>query len=282
MLLVTGATGTVGRQLIGRLVGMGVSVRALSRDPRAASLPRGVEVVGGDLNRPDSLPAALAGVERVFLVTSGVERARQDANLVAAARTAGARHVVKLSALTVGDESQADVINRWHAQGERIVVDSGLEWTFLRPGAFMSNALAWIPMVKEQGAVFAPFSRARIAAIDPADIAAVAARVLAEDDHHGRVYELTGPELISVEEQVDQLGRALGRSLRLVDVPAMAARRRMIDAGLPTVLADAVLAMHAAAGNGADGAIRSTVAQLTGQPARRFADWAGAHADLFR
>jgi uncharacterized protein YbjT (DUF2867 family) len=110
---------------------------------------------------------------------------------VAAARAAGVRHVVKLSALTVGDESQDDVITRWHAQGEQTVVESGLGWTFLRPGAFMSNALTWAPMIKRQGAVFAPFSHVRTAPIDPADVAAVAARVLAEDKHQGRVYELS-------------------------------------------------------------------------------------------
>lgn len=282
MVLVTGATGTVGRKLVGELHRMGAQVRALSRDPRSARLPEGVQVVGGDLGRPDSLAPAVIGVDRVFMLCTGPARVAQEANLVAAAQRAGVARIVKLSALTVEDTSQHDAITRWHAAGELAVAESGLGWTFLRPGAFMSNALAWIPMVKHQGKVFAPFINVRTAAIDPLDVALAAARVLTEDGHEERAYALTGPELLGPTEQVERLGQVLGRSLELVEVPPQAARQRMLEAGMDAELADAVLATQANAGHGPGGIVTPTVAELTGRPARTFSDWAHEHAPLFR
>lgn len=281
MILVTGATGTVGRNVVDELLQAGASVRALTRNPHAANLPEGVGVVGGDLGRPDSLGPALVGVERVFLLSTGPDRAAHDANLVAAAKRAGVRRIVKLSALTVADDTQDDAITRWHIAGEQAVLASGLEWVFLRPGAFMSNALAWAGMIKHQGAVFAPFSGVRTAAIDPADVAAVAARALTSDGRSANAYALSGPELISAADQVQTLGRALRRELQLIEVPVSAARRRMLDAGMDAELADAVLATQANAGHGPGATVTPTVQQLTGRPARTFAEWAQVHAPVF-
>lgn len=281
MILVTGTTGTVGRKVVDELQQTGASVRALSRDRRSANVPDGVEVVGGDLGRPDSLAPALVGVERVFLLSTGPDRAAYDANLVAAAQRAGVRRIVKLSALTVADETQGDAITRWHMAGEQAVLASGLEWVFLRAGAFMSNALGWAGMIKHQGAVFAPFADVRTAAIDPADVAAVAARALTSDGRAANAYALSGPELIRATDQAQTLGRVLGRELRLIEVPAPAARQRMLDAGMDAELADAVLTTQANAGHGPGATVIPTVQQLTGRPARTFADWAQAHAPMF-
>lgn len=280
MILVTGATGTVGRQLVTQLAAAGQQVRALSRTPERAGLPPGVEVVAGDLGRPESLPPALKGTERVFLLSGGPEGPAHDASLIAAARQAGVRHVVTLSVLGAGYGAD-DPITRWHLAGEQTVMDSGMAWTILRPGAFMSNALMWAPSVKAQGVVYAPFARARTAAVDPADIAAVAARALTQSGHEARIYPLTGPELLSAVDQVEMIGDALGRPLRMVDVPAEAARAGMVDSGMPAGLADAVIASMAQAGSDHAMAVLKTVEEVTGCPARSFAEWTTAHLQAF-
>jgi (4-alkanoyl-5-oxo-2,5-dihydrofuran-3-yl)methyl phosphate reductase len=141
MILVTGATGTVGRELVAVLADRGAKVRALSRNPGAAAFPAGVETVSADLGDPGTLGVALIGIERVFILATGPARLDHETNLVAAARRAGAARLVKLSALTVEDEASDDVITRWHRAAEHAVTGSGLPWTILRPGAFMSNTL---------------------------------------------------------------------------------------------------------------------------------------------
>ncbi len=281
MILVTGATGTVGRLLVTDLVAAGADVRALSRTPERAGLPAGVEVVPSDLGRPETLPSALQGIERVFLLSGGPEGPEHDANLIAAAQQAGVGHVVTLSVLGA-DHGANDPITSWHLAGERAVTASGMAWTILRPGAFMSNALMWAPSIKAQGVVYAPFAHAKTAAVDPADIAAVAARALTEPGHEAKTYPLTGPELLAAADQVEALGAALGRPLRLVDVPPEAAKAAMVDSGMPAELADAVIASMAQAGTDHAMAVLPTVEQVTGRPARSFAEWAAAHLEAFR
>jgi uncharacterized protein YbjT (DUF2867 family) len=282
MILVIGATGTVGRQLVAELLADGgMGVRALSRTPERAGLPGGVELVAGDLGRPETLSAALAGVERVFLLSGGPEGPGHDANLIRAAKQAGVAHVVTLSVLGAGHGAD-DPITRWHLAGERAVVDSGIPWTILRPGAFMSNALMWAASITAQDAVYAPFTQAKTAAIDPADIAAVAARALTEPGHENKIYPLTGPDLLSAADQVETLADALGRPLRLVDVPPEAAKGGMVEAGMPAELADAVIASMAQAGTDHAMAVLPTVEELTGRPARSFAEWTTVHLEAFR
>ena len=279
MILVTGATGTVGRELVAKLASRGGKVRALSR---RRDLPgrRGDRV-----RRPRQPrdPRPGAGRRRAGVRPGhGACRLAHEINLVAAARQAGAVGLVKLSALTVEDETTEDIITRWHRAAEQAVTGSGLSWTILRPGAFMSNTLAWAGMIKHQGQVFAPFGQARTAAIDPADIAAAAATALLQDGHDGRTYPLTGPELISARDQADVLSAALGRQLGFTEIPAGAARQRMIQAGLPDQVADAVLATQASAGTGPAAEIRPVVQQLTGRPARTYRDWVIRHLAAFR
>jgi uncharacterized protein YbjT (DUF2867 family) len=282
MILVTGATGTVGRELVAELARRGAKVRALSRDPSAAAFPAGVETVAVDLGHPETLPLALAGIERVFMLATGPDRLAHETFLAAAARRAGAARLVKLSALTVEDGTADDLITRWHRASEQVVTGSGLAWTILRPGAFMSNALAWTGMIRHQGQVFAPFADVRTAAIDPADVAACAAAVLLEDGHYGQAYPLTGPEPVSARDQAAALGEVLGRDIVITEIPAEAARQRMIQAGTPADIADAVLATAARAGTGPGALVQPAVQQLTGRPPRTFRDWVGRHAAAFR
>jgi (4-alkanoyl-5-oxo-2,5-dihydrofuran-3-yl)methyl phosphate reductase len=282
MILVTGATGTIGRELVAELARRGAKVRALSRNPSAAAFPAGVETVAADLGDPETLALALAGVERVFVLASGPARLAHETHLAAAARRAGAARLVKLSALTVEDGTADDVITGWHRAAERAVTGSGLAWTILRPGAFMSNALSWADMIRHQGRVFAPFADVRTAAVDPADVAACAAAVLLEDGHNGQAYSLTGPEPISARDQAAVLGDVLGRDIGITEIPAEAARQRMIQAGMPAEIAGAVLATAAGAGAGPGALVQPAVRQLTGRPPRTFRDWANRRAAAFR
>lgn len=274
MILVTGATGTVGRALVDQLMAVGTPVRATTRHPGAAALPDGVEVVAADLGDPDSLAAAFAGVDRVFLLSAGSDGPQHDKNLTEAAVRAGITHIVKLSALTAGDDTATDPISRWHRAGEETLRRSGVAWTFLRPTGFMSNALMWAPTIHSHGTVYAPFGAGRTAVIDPCDVAAVAATVLTEPGHENRAYPLTGPEALSPAEQVDVLADVLARPLRYVDVPPSAARQAMSKAGMPPVIADAVIALLATGLDAAAAIVHPDVEKLTGTPPRTFRQWA--------
>lgn len=148
MILVTGATGTVGRRLVAELACRGAKVRALSRNSAAAAFPAAVETVAADLGDPATLDPALTGVERVFVLATGPARLDHETSLAAAARRAGAARLVKLSALTVQDGTADDVITRWHRAAEQAITRSGLSWTILRPGAFMSNTLSWAGIIR--------------------------------------------------------------------------------------------------------------------------------------
>ena len=282
MILVSGASGTIGRELVAELARRGAKVRAMSRNPGPVSFPSGVETMAADLGDPATLDAALLGVERVFVLASGPDRLARERNLVAAAKRAGAARLVKLSALTVEDDTAGDIITGWHRAAEHEVTGSGVSWTILRPGAFMSNALVWAGMIRHQGRVFAPFAHVRTAAVDPADVAGCAAAALLDDGHHGQVYSLTGPELISSADQVRLLGEVLGREISLTEIPPEAAHQRMVEAGAPAQIADAVLATAAACGAGPGALVTPAVAQLTGHPPRPFRDWASRHAAAFQ
>jgi uncharacterized protein YbjT (DUF2867 family) len=279
MILVTEATETVGRELIDQLAREGAQVRGLTRHPEAAKVPPTVDVVANDLSSPDKLMPAMRGVEQIFLVSRGDDRARLERNVVWAAVAGRVTRIVKLSALTVG--ARKDVITGWHEDSERAVRASGLAWTFLRPGEFMSNALAWAGMIKYQGGIFAPFTEVKTAAIDPADVAGVAATVLTRGGHEGRAYPLSGPELISPAEQAELIATATGHPVPVTDITPASARERMIQAGTPPEIADAVLTMQETAGDWPGGEIFPTVAEITGRPAASFGAWLDRHRDAF-
>lgn len=281
MILVAGATGTVGRELVAELARRGAKVRAVSRNPGAAVFPAGVEPVAIDLGDPRMLGPALAGIERVFILANGPARLDHETSLVAAARRAGVARLVKLSTLTVEDATAVDIITQWHRAAEQAVTGSGLSWTILRPGAFMSNTLSWAAMIRHQSRVFAPFPDVRTAALDPADVAACAAALLLEEGHEGQVYPLTGPEPISARDQVVTLGELLGREVAITEIPAEVARQRMVQAGTPAQIADAVLVTLAGAGTGPGDRVQPTIRQLTGRPPRPFRDWAMRNIALF-
>jgi uncharacterized protein YbjT (DUF2867 family) len=276
MILVTGATGNVGGELVRALVDAGEDVRALSRGAQASALPAGVEGVAGDLNRPESLAGALAGVRAMFLLP-GYE---DMPGVLAEMRRAGAERVVLLSGGSAGDGDMSNAISRYMIVSETAVRESGVPWTILRPTGFMSNALQWAPQLRAGDVVRAPFANVRIAVIDPYDIAAVAASALLSGDHEGRVYTPTGPESTLPAQRVEVLGRVLGRELRFEAQPDAEARAEM-SASMPTEYVDAFFSFYVD-GTLDESQVRPTVEQVTGRRPRTFEQWATAHADAFR
>ncbi len=281
MILVTGATGTIGRVLLDQLAATGAPLRAMTRHPGTADLPPGVEVVTGDFDDPASVERAVQGAEKVFLLTAGPEGPRHDATLATAAARAGVEHIVKVSSYTLGDESASDPITTWHRAGEQAVRESGVPFTFLRPTAFMSNSLMWADTIASHDTAYAPYGAGRTTVVDHRDIAATAATVLTTTGHAGRTYPLTGPEALSPGEQVAVLSDAVGRPLRYVETEPATVRTAMTGAGMPDQMADAVLALMATALEPAAAIVDPAVPTVTGRPATSFTTWAHDFRDAF-
>jgi uncharacterized protein YbjT (DUF2867 family) len=280
-ILVTGATGRVGGQVVSQLLGAGVAVRALTRDPEGAWLPDGVEVVGGDLSDADTLDAALDGVDSVFLVFPTLQ-ADYAAPAVMKKIAEHARRIVYLSAASVADnpDEHAEGIIGSHARMERLVEQSGMEWTFLRPSGFAANTLMWADQIRAGDVVRWFHGAATRSLIHEHDIGAVAVRVLIEEGHGGAMYHLTGPSQLTQVEQAHAIGEAIGRPVRFEELAPEVARQELF-AGMPATLVDSILNGHAKMVREPE-PVTSTVEELTGAAARTFHHWALDHASDFR
>ncbi|MFI6317032.1 NAD(P)H-binding protein [Nonomuraea sp. NPDC050556] len=278
MILVCGATGTVGREVVEQLRHTGERIRVLTRHPARAVFPPDVEVTGGDLGDPATLAGPLLGVRSVFLTGVGHLRAAHDRNLVEAA--AGVRHIVQLSSLAV-EERNGGALARWHVEAENALRRSRVGWTILRANSFMSNALRWAPGIAAAGVVRAPFGASPSVPVDPRDLAAVAVSVLLGEGHEGRTYPVTGPEVLTLADQVRVLSEVLGVELRLEEIDPAGARRAMLR-NLLEESVDAVVGGRAGADTRARARVQPTVELLTRWPARTFEQWAGDHAAAFR
>jgi uncharacterized protein YbjT (DUF2867 family) len=277
MILVTGATGNVGAELVRALAGGGDQVRALvRRDADRARLPAGVDAFVGDLNRAETLAGAVEGVSAIHLLSGyeGMDR------LLAEARRARVERVVLQSSSAVPSGDMSNAVARYHILSERAVRDSGLAWTFLQPNTFMSNTLEWIPQLRAGDVVRARFADVRVATIDPLDVAAVSARALTSSDHEGRSYRLSGPDSLLPADRARVLGEVLGRELRFEGQPDVEAREEML-ASMPAEYVDAFFSFFAD-GKLDESEVRDTVERVTGRRPRSFEQWASAHADAFR
>jgi uncharacterized protein YbjT (DUF2867 family) len=281
-ILVIGGTGNVGRQVVNQLAARGARFRAMTRNPDAAGLPPEVEVVRGDLTVPQTLDRCLHDIDTVFLVWVAPPAAVSGA---LERITKHARRVVFLTAplKTPHPFFQQPNPSRDVAEGiERSLEASGVEWTFLRAGMFAGNARHfWGPSIRAGDVVRWPFLDVPTAPTDERDLAAVAVRTLCEDGHAGAEYVLTGPQSLTQAEQVHDIGRAIGRSLRVEEMSPDEARSVLLPIlGSSTVVNMLLNAWAAAIGQPAF--LSSTYAELTGGPPRTFLEWATDHAAEFR
>lgn len=277
MILVTGATGNIGSALLRELHACGAGpVRGLTRDAARATFPEGVEAVEGDFAEPASLKPALEGVRSLFLVS----RLGPDAHILEVARLAGVEHVVLVSSITVQTHPHLGPADE-NLAVERLLKDSGMAWTILRPTQFASNALMWAASIRARETVRAPYADTALPTIHPADIAAVAQVSLTEPGHQGQTYALTGPEPVTARQQVEAIAAALGR-----DVPFSEISRQEAHAQMAAVFgdeaADAVLDVTGGDVNDELLTVRDTVPRVTGSPARPFQQWVAENAGLFR
>lgn len=280
-ILITGATGRVGGQVVSQLLRTDVAVRALTRDPGIASLPDSVEVAGGDLSDPSSLDVALDGVHSVFLVFPTLQ-ADHAASAVIGKFAEHVHHIVYLSAAGVADhlEHGTEGIIGSHARLERLIERSGMEWTFLRPSGFAANTLMWADQIRATNVVRWFYGAATRSLIHEHDIAAAAVRALTEHGHGAARYHLTGPEQLTQVEQAHVIGEAIGRPVRFEELAPDVARQELFT-GVPDSLVDSILDGHADM-VGKPEQVTTTVTDLTGAPARSFHQWALDHADDFR
>ncbi|MFE2204659.1 NmrA family NAD(P)-binding protein [Streptomyces rubiginosohelvolus] len=279
MILVTGATGAVGREVAGLLAAAG-PLRILARRPERLTVRGdGIEVVEGAYGDRPALDRALRGVDSVFLVTNSPTEP-DDERVAGAAAAAGVRHLVKLSMMAVEEPGADDFITRRQRQNEEAIRESGVPWTFVRPRTFMSNTLSWAPGIRSAGVVRALYGDAPVACVDPRDVAAVAVAVLTGAGHEGRAYAVSGPEAITAREQTAQLSRVLGRPLRFEELGPDAARTALL-AKYPRPVAEAFLESAERQRAGAKAAVVPTVQELAGFQARTYRTWAADHADTF-
>jgi uncharacterized protein YbjT (DUF2867 family) len=283
MIVVTGATGNAGSEVVRAVTARGARVRAFVRDPGTARARLGadVELAAGDLADRRSVRAAFEGADALLLsCADDPRRVGWETAAIDAAVAAGVRRVVKLSAATAEPGSPVAFWD-WHGQVEQHLRASGAGWVILRASWYMSNLLAGAPRVAAEGRLYAPAGEARIAMIDPRDVGAAAAAVLSSPGHEGQTYLLTGPRAITYAEVAAELSAATESRVEFIDVPDDAARQAMIGDGLPGFAAEQIVKMFGRLRQGAAAQVSPAVETLTGSAPRDFASFARDHARLF-
>ena len=281
MILVTGATGNIGSELVKQLVAKGTPVRVITRDEKKVShLDPAVERVIGDRHDPSVVRKAAQGADKVFMLAILFDKNHgADRLLIEEAKQAGAGQMVMISSGTVRIETNA--IGRLHREKEELIEQSGISWTFLRPGGFMSNSLQWAETIKSQSKVFNPMGKGKTSPISPYDIAGVAAVALTSPGHEGKAYDLTGAELLSNPEQVEILSKVIGKPIDCVDIPVEVATERAIASGLPEALVKSLAELWVQVRTEAYTFHTNEVERLTGRPAQTFETWCREHRSAF-
>jgi uncharacterized protein YbjT (DUF2867 family) len=274
-----------GSELVRRLSAKGIPSRALVRNPAKAqilaSLPN-VEVVEGDMARPDSLTEALRGIERAMLISSSdPTMIETQSSFIDAARRAGVRHVVKLSGI-IPELDSPFRFARMHAEIEQRLEDSGLAYTHLRAGEFMPSYFRQVPSIVARGIMALPMADARIASVDIGDLAEVAIVVLTTSGHEGKTYPLTGPESLTMAEVAEKLSAAIGKTIRYVDVPPEEAKAARLAAGMPPYLAEGLDELLAERRRGKESKVWPTIEEVFGLKPTRFDEFARQNAAIFR
>jgi uncharacterized protein YbjT (DUF2867 family) len=283
-ILVTGATGNVGSNVVRELQSRGATVRAFVRDPKKAAtrVGTGVEFATGDFADTASLTRALNGVDAVFVLTPNSPRQLElETNLINAISEGSVRRVVKLS--SIGAEPGAP-LEFWDVQGRlqahvRQMVPTA---TIVRSNFHMTALLGAAERVKAAGQMFAPAAGAHIAMVDPRDVAAVAAAILTSGSHAGETITVSGPEAITYDRIAEHLSDAVGKPVMFIPVPDEAARAAMIGNGMPEWLADNLVTLFRLMRGGAGAEVADVVERVLGRPPRTFAQWAQDHSAAFR
>lgn len=282
-ILVTGATGTVGTEVVRQLAESGVKVRAAVRSMEKAEKKfrhPNVESVEIDFNDPASLDAAFKGIEKLFLLTPFIDdQVDIGGMLVDAAKVHGVQHIVKLS-VAGAEREPGFYLGRWHRETERHIEASGIPYTFLRPGSFMQNFINYFP--PEGGKIQLPLGQGKGSYIDVRDLAAVAVKVLTEKGHEGKAYTLTGPQSLSVSEVAEILSKVTGRRIEYVDIPEEEERHSMIEMGMPEWMADSMMELHRTTKSGQATTVTDTVERILGRKPKSFVEFAKDHADTFK
>lgn len=283
-ILITGATGTIGSELAKQLSLQGISFKALVRSPEKATMLHTIkeaEIVTGDLNDLSSYQESLHGVEKVFLLTNSTEQAQaQQISMIKAAVAAGVKHIVKLSQFAADLHSSVRFL-RYHAAVEQEIINSGLDYTFLRPNLFMQALLAFKDLITSKGIFFATAGTAKVSLVDIRDIAAVAVKALTEDGHEGKTYDLTGPQAISHEEIAGYLTAATGKNIQYINITSAEMQESLISFGLPEWQADGLIEDYEHYARGEAAIISQSIEQVTGKPARSFEAFAEDNAKEF-
>ncbi|WP_018476961.1 SDR family oxidoreductase [Pontibacter roseus] len=284
-ILVTGATGTVGREIIKQLSLQDRHVRAgvhsVITGENLKRLP-GVEIVEIDFRKPESLHAAFTHVDRLMLITPMTEDQQEMArNLVDEARKKEVKHIVKLSALGAGAEPGIQ-LGRWHRDIEKYIEESGIPYTFLRPASFMQNLVNYnAETIQKEGKFYMPMGDGKVSFIDTRDIAAVAVEALTNDGHDSQVYELTGPAALSHAELAAILSEETGREISFVDVPEDAVQQGMLSQHMPEQLVNALLELYAVQKAGKSSGVTNTVQEVTGRAPHSFRQFVRDHKECF-
>jgi uncharacterized protein YbjT (DUF2867 family) len=285
MILVTGATGTVGRALVRDLSERGATFKAMVRKDadRDRLQLAGVAAVVADYTDPVRLSQAMADVEQIYLIgPAEPPHVSHEGAVIDAARQAGVRRIVKQSAMAAHDMS-ACTFKRWNGMIERQLMHSGLVYTILRPTGFMQNFVNYdAPRIVADAAIRAPLGDTRVSWIDVRDIASVAAAVLSEEGHEGRVYDLSGPEALTHYEIAGKLSAATGREIRYEPLSDAEWYRQMRARGLPAPVVRSMLSLHQAYREADPGPVTGWVEILTGRSPRDFDAFAREHADHFK
>jgi uncharacterized protein YbjT (DUF2867 family) len=286
MILITGATGTNGSEIVKQLVAAGARVRALVRNREKAALAfKGldVELVEGDFARPETLDAALQGVEKALLLSAvHTHQVEWQGNFIEAAkRAAHAPHVVKFSAMGANPDSPIRLA-RWHGQTEKQLEQSGLPYTHLRPTSFMQNMLWSAQSIVMQGAFYMPMKDARASHVDVRDIAAVAVKVFTESGHEGKSYEITGPEALSYSEIAEKLSAVTGKKVTYVNVTPEDWKKGMMAAGMPEWYADVVTELYSALSGVRSAPVTNVVAEVAKKEPISFDQFARDYAHVFK
>jgi uncharacterized protein YbjT (DUF2867 family) len=283
-ILVTGATGTIGSDVVRILADTDRTVRVMTRHPERAAWLRelDVEVVRGDFLKPPTLAAAVEGVERAFLLSPNVrDMAEMQSNFVEAAENAGVTHVVKLSAAGAKPESSWDIA-RWHGEVEAEVESASVEHTFIRPVSYMQNLLDDAETIRSEGSFArATPANAKINVVDTRDVARVAARALLDSGHRGKTYKPAGPEPITFAQMASELSGVTGQPVEFRELSPEDARAMLQQDGAPQWLADAMVGLQVAFGKGIADLNNDHVARVTGRSPRSFGTFAEDHADAF-